>query len=306
MQTKFFSSEPSVSADVAGPLTQITGVTGADSRGTSEGVRPLTEDERRRFKQSFEDDGYFIVRNVVSKEKLSVLRATLMDEFESARRSGRLISGGGGISGHLNSFPGEGSRFAYDALVARGIVDLIRDIYPGSIGTPNVGCNLNLPKSVAQHYHVDSSFLDHFMVVNVALVDTDLANGAIEVTPGTHRKFYKFWRFAVERPHRFSKRLPLGQGDVLVRASTLWHRGMPNHTTTPRPMLAFTLGQGQSEQQRLDPFRVNDGKIMFYENWYRPNMLGRLRERTFVVAPFTYSAYRFVRSLFGNKGYATP
>ena len=73
VQTKFFSSEPSVSADVASPP-----VTGADFRGAS-GVRPIAEDDRRRFKQSFADEGYFIVRNVVSKEKLSVLRTTLME-----------------------------------------------------------------------------------------------------------------------------------------------------------------------------------------------------------------------------------
>jgi len=33
-------------------------------------------------------------------------------------------------------------------------------------------------------------------------------------------------------------------------------------------------------------------------------LVGQLRERTFVAAPITYSAYRFVRSLVGNKGYA--
>jgi hypothetical protein len=32
-------------------------------------------------------------------------------------------------------------------------------------------------------------------------------------------------------------------------------------------------------------------------------LLGRLRERTTVHAPITYAAYRFARSLIGNKGY---
>ena len=44
-------------------------------------------------------------------------------------------------------------------------------------------------------------------------------------------------------------------------------------------------------------------EIEFRQNWYRPDLLGRLRERTFVAAPITYSAYRFVRSLYGTKGY---
>jgi hypothetical protein len=91
------------------------------------------------------------------------------------------------------------------------------------------------------------------------------------------------------------------QGDVLVRTSNVWHRGMPNRTATARPMVAFTWEDGGSTRE--DPFKVEDGKIVFRQNWYKPTALGRLRERTFVTAPITYSAYRFVGSLFGTKGY---
>jgi hypothetical protein len=79
---------------------------------------------------------------------------------------------------------------------------------------------------------------------------------------------------------------------------------MPNHTATARPMLAFTWEDGGSTRE--DPFKVEDGQIVFRQNWYRPNLLGRLRERTFVAAPITYSTYRFVTSLFGTKGYDHP
>jgi len=44
--------------------------------------------------------------------------------------------------------------------------------------------------------------------------------------------------------------------------------------------------------------------LEFYPNWFAPTWRGRLRERTFVAAPITYSAYRFTRSLFSDKGYA--
>ena len=33
--------------------------------------------------------------------------------------------------------------------------------------------------------------------------------------------------------------------------------------------------------------------------------LRELRERAYVAAPITYSAYRFARSLYGNKGYSS-
>jgi ectoine hydroxylase-related dioxygenase (phytanoyl-CoA dioxygenase family) len=254
------------------------------------------------IKRTFDEDGFVIFRNVVSRERLSQLRDRLQQEFDRAKGSGALFSGGGLISGHLNCFPGEESRFVYETLEQQGIIDVVKALFPKATRLPNVGCNFNLPNSVAQHYHMDRNFLDHFMIANVAVVDTDLTNGAIDLVPGTHKKFYKFWRFAVERPHRASKRVPMKQGDVMVRTSNVWHRGMPNHTAVARPMLAYTWEDGGTTQG--DPFKQEGGKIVFRQNWYRPDFLGRLRERTFVTAPLTYSAYRFVGSLFdGSKGY---
>ena len=272
--------------------------------GLAPSREPALPQDLEQFKRAFAEDGYLIFRNVVSRERLSQLCTSILQEFERARQSGRLFSGGGLISGHLNCFPGVESRFAYEALQEHGIIDLIKAIFPKAVRLPNVGCNLNLPNSVAQHYHADRNFTDYFIIANVAVVDTDLANGAMDLIPGTHKKFYKFWRFALERPYRAGIRLPMKQGDVVVRTSNVWHRGMPNHTSVARPMLAFTWEDGGSTH--ADPFTVEDGKIVFRQNWFRPNLAGRLRERTFVAAPITYSAYRFVTSLFGTKGYDHP
>jgi phytanoyl-CoA dioxygenase PhyH len=254
-----------------------------------------------QLKATFARDGYLVFKNLVSPERLSVLHKQLAQAFDDARRSGKLFSGGGTISGHLNCFPGEASRFAYEALESNGIIDLIKMVFPKATRLPNVGCNFNLPHSVAQHYHADRNYLDYFLIANVAVVDTTIANGAIDIIPGSHQKFYKYWRFAMERVARGSTRIEMKQGDVLVRTSNVWHRGMPNTTDVPRPMLAFTWEDGGSTQP--DPFMVEGGQIAFRQNWYRPTRIGRLRERTFVTAPVTYSAYRFVTSLYGTKGY---
>lgn len=267
--------------------------------------KALSPEERAELQRAFEADGYVVVRNVVEREKLTSLAGAITDAFHGAKRSGELFAGGGLISGHLNCFPGEGSRFVYEALQSQGLIDLVKAITPRPFVSHSVRCNVNLPKSVAQHYHIDGAYMERFTVVNIAAMDTDLANGAIELIPKTHKKFYKYWRFAVERPYRFARRIPMSCGDVLIRTSSLWHRGMPNRTSRPRPMLALTFGD-KHEKELPDPFRQNEGKIAFYENWYRPTLLGRLRERTFVTAPITYASYRFVTSLFGNKGYGTP
>jgi len=261
-------------------------------------------DEIEKHRDDYQRDGYVVFRNVVSKDKLAELTRTLSEEFERAKSSA-LFSGGGTISGHLNCFPGESTRFIYEELERYGIVDLVKEFSPKSASHFNVGCNFNMPGSVAQHYHADGLFLEDFVVVNTAVVDTDLGNGAIDLLPGTHKRFYKYWEFAVQRLGRLTTRIPMQRGDVLMRSSVLWHRGMPNYTSTPRPMVALTFGEKHHNAVDGDPFRHNDGKIMFQPNWYTPSALGRLRERTFVAAPITYDAWRFARSLYGNKGYAS-
>jgi hypothetical protein len=260
----------------------------------------VPDDEMLR---SFAEHGYLVFRDVISKDGLSALRDRIFQEYDRAKSSGSLFNGGGGLSGHLNCFPGEESRWVYEAMFENGVLDVVKALMPNVVGSPNVGLNMNLPKSVAQHYHSDSAFLQGFMVVNIAVVDTTIENGAIDVLPGTHKKFYKFWRFTIERAERLTTRIQMKQGDVLIRTSNLWHRGMPNLTNVPRPMMALTWEAGGRKD---DGFKIDGGKVTFHPNWFYPTVLGRLRERTFVTAPFTYSAYRFARSLVGNKGYATP
>ena len=68
-------------------------------------------------------------------------------------------------------------------------------------------------------------------------------------------------------------------------------------------MMSLTFGEKSAPEG--DPFMTNDGKIVFYPNWFSTSRLGQLRERTFVSMPWTYSSYRFARSLRGNKGYSS-
>lgn len=255
----------------------------------------LTTDELIKIKQDYAADGYVVLPGIVSPERLTQLHGELAREFERAAASGALFSGGGLVSGHLNCFPGAGARFAYDTLQERGIIDLLKQLHPNVARMPNVGCNFNLPGSHTQHFHIDRPFNRDFMIANIAVVDTVIENGAIELIPGTHKRFYKYTQFVLERCHRNGRRIPLKQGDVLIRSSNVWHRGMTNRTSVPRPMLAMTWEDGGNSLQ--DPFGAEGGRIRFLPNWFRPTRVGRLRENLFVKVPITYSALRFGRSL---------
>jgi hypothetical protein len=254
------------------------------------------------LQQALDLDGYVVLRNVVSKERLDGLADDLAREFERVSSSGELFEGGGLVSGHLNCFPGEGSRFVYDDLEAAGAFELAKAFDPVRALSPRVTLNYNLPGSAPQFYHVDDLYTEAFLIYNIAVVDTDLRNGAIDVLPGTNRQFYRFWQYALQRKYRSTTRVCMQQGDVLVRISTLWHRGMPNLTDVPRPMMSITFGEKSAPAG--DPFLVNDGRIVFTPNWFSTSRLGQLRERAFVKAPWTYSSYRFARSLYSDRGYS--
>jgi ectoine hydroxylase-related dioxygenase (phytanoyl-CoA dioxygenase family) len=258
-------------------------------------IKPLTSTEVDAAKQEFAVNGFCMFRNVVSPERLDELHKALSREFDRVSQSGALFAGGGLVSGHLNCFPGAGARFAYDTLQERGIIDLIRQLHPNVLRMPNIGCNFNLPGSHTQHFHTDRPFNRDFMIANVAVVDTVVENGAIEMIPGTHREFYKYTRFVLERLDRTAVRLPINRGDVLVRNSNVWHRGTTNRTSVPRPMLAMTWEDGGSNNP--DPFSIYGGEIRFLPNWFKPTRVGRLREQLFVKVPIAYSALRFARSL---------
>src|SRR5690606_24995600 len=216
-------------------------------------------------------------------------------EFEHSTKAGRLFRGGGLLSGHLNCFPGASARFIFETLQQEGVLALATELHPSVQRMPNVGCNFNLPKSHTQHWHIDRPFNRSFLIMNVAVVDSTIVNGATEVIPGTHKQFYKYTRFVRERVARHGTRVPLKRGDVLIRDSNVWHRGTTNHSPVARPMLAFTWEDGGSHD--ADPFSTGGGAIRFIPNWFKLTPAGRLRERLFVKVPITYTALRLARSL---------
>jgi hypothetical protein len=255
-------------------------------------MTPLSQ-QMQEVSSTFAREGYVTLPNVVSKSRLASLTDALREEYTRARANGELFSGGGTISGHLNCFPGAQSQFVYDELEQYGVFDLVKNLSPSITRMPNIGCNLNLPNSSAQNPHADGYAASPFLIVNVAPIDTDLDNGAMEVTPGTHLRDYKYWQYAFSG--KAVARACMRAGDVIVRSSMLWHRGMPNKSNAIRPMLAFTWENGGSDL--ADPYTAHGGKITLLPNRYAQSFSGRLRERAFVSLPALGRGYLLVRSV---------
>jgi hypothetical protein len=245
-----------------------------------------------RHEQHLRREGHVLLPGLLDRKALARLAERLADAYGVARREGLPFTGGGIRSGHLNCFPGAASRFVYEALEENGVFELVRRVSGQPLRNPNVGCNFNLPGSHEQNDHVDGDPSQPFWVVNVAAVDTTLENGAMEILRGSQRSSHEYWRLLLERPER--QRVPMRQGDVLVRVSTLWHRGMPNHTLSPRPMLAFTWEGGGTGE---DPYAARGEEIEFLPNRYGSDWKSRVREHAFALSPRAGTAFLALRSL---------
>jgi ectoine hydroxylase-related dioxygenase (phytanoyl-CoA dioxygenase family) len=76
---------------------------------------------------------------------------------------------------------------------------------------------------------------------NIPLVDFTWASGAMEVLPGSHLLPRNDLIFAFETlPRLYPVALRLRPGDALLRDGNMLHRGTPNMSAAPRPMLDQT------------------------------------------------------------------
>lgn len=84
----------------------------------------------------------------------------------------------------------------------------------------------------------------YHMVLNVPLVDSTAANGAMHVWPGgTHLNTLprdQMTKLAEVMPHIHCE---MPAGSILLRDGRMWHRGVPNTSNAPRPNIALVYNR---------------------------------------------------------------
>ena len=76
---------------------------------------------------------------------------------------------------------------------------------------------------------------------NIPLVEFNWCTGPIEFLPGSHLQPRSFLAYSfVHVPHVYATAPQLRRGDAILRDGNLLHRGTPNLTDAPRPMLDQT------------------------------------------------------------------
>jgi hypothetical protein len=131
-----------------------------------------------------------------------------------------------------------------------GILSLMREGLGERIVADQWGCDVPIPGSRHQAPHVDYQrplfeespdllLPPYMMVVSFGLVAIGRRNGPIEIAPGTHRMPREAALQAVETGAIAMQAVELDVGDVLVRHPWALHRGTPNLTDTPRPLVTI-------------------------------------------------------------------
>lgn len=231
--------------------------------------------------------GCAVVRGAVDSDYCLQVRDAIVSEYTRLNKLGWKFGGPGHLAGHLNFTPSEYGAEMLAKLRAGGYVAAVEKHLGSRLVVLGYGGNMNLPGSRQQEFHQDFRPPSDYIVFNVILTETTTDNGATEILPGTQADRYDYRSLyssgVIDRVQAFTAK----PGDILVRWGSVWHRGTPNRSDTPRPMLYFIMRTADASE--VDPPCTDP--IGFYENrLYGSGSL--LRELMYVYAPRLVRAKR--------------
>jgi hypothetical protein len=151
---------------------------------------------------------------------------------------------------HFIPIPFERPCFATEFFFDPAILEMVRGAMGDRIVADQWGCDVSLRGSIRQVVHVDYlhplfaelpdlSLPTYMLLVSLGLIDITPSHGPIEIAPGTHRMPREEALRAVESGKIRMEALPLAIGDVLIRHPWAVHRGTPNVTDEPRPLVTI-------------------------------------------------------------------
>ncbi len=207
--------------------------------------------------QALREDGFVILHEVIAPKHIESLRERMLADVDSILALDDVPFQFN--DGHLQQDPPPFPPYLFrDVLMNDFVVQITRAILGEGVKNTMYGGNTCLPNETKQPLHVDHGQLwpglktatpAFSLVANVPVVDMTPENGSTEIWPGTHldttrshdEKDIKIPPEGEARRRAEVEPLQpnVPAGSVLIRDMRLWHRGMPNHTDTPRPMIAM-------------------------------------------------------------------
>lgn len=246
-----------------------------------------------------------VEKNLVDPLILNNINRDLMNELKIFLSTESKL--GGQKFGHLNATIGNQANLLLDQITENGLFEKIESEYNIDLKDYflTCACNINLPGSKKQHIHRDTNFDDSKIIINIPLVEVNEDNGSIEVYQGSNEKALSFLDFVLNKRKYTRMRINTHLGDVFVRDSNLFHRGMSNSSSIPRSMVAITLSRKDSALPGEIDAVFGGGKIEFMNNWFENNLFGRISESVYMYFPLVRSLKRVIASLLKEKNLST-
>lgn len=206
---------------------------------------------------ALKEDGIVVLQGVIDPDHIAVLRERVLADVDLFvnRPDAPFNWNPGNVQQDPPPFP----PFLFrDVLANDFAVQVNKELLGLGMYNGFYSGNTAMPSDRRQPVHADTGQLwpnleiahpPYALVVNVGLVDMSPDNGSTEIWPGTHLDTtvtisggdivvpdeVREARRTVSPP--FQPTVPIGS--VVIRDIRLWHAGMPNRTSTPRPMLAM-------------------------------------------------------------------
>ena len=207
------------------------------------------EHARDALAQDFERDGFVLLPDHFPRATLQAWHAAfaplLAPHVDAARTAGN--SGNRGPGRYYVTLPFDGE-FADPAIFCdEDILGLVERV----AGPDPVMCQLATDTPVRgsdyQDWHRDTPPLfdnapetpSFQLALNFPLVDVDEQNGSLDTTRGTQRISREDALAGLANGDYPSERIPMKLGDVMLRDVRGLHRGTPNFTDQPRPMVVI-------------------------------------------------------------------
>jgi ectoine hydroxylase-related dioxygenase (phytanoyl-CoA dioxygenase family) len=201
----------------------------------------------KQFAASVITDGFCVLPEHFSSEKVAQWRQSFLPLLERhISREGHLQNRG--PSRYYVTLP-FADPFADPSIYED---DDVLAIVEELVGTDAVMCQLAcdtpLLGSTTQDIHRDALPLfpetgqetpPFQLAVNFPLVEVTMENGPLEVARGTHMMSKEEGLRRLERGQVTLEPIPMKLGDVMIRDVRGLHRGTPNHTDEPRPMVVI-------------------------------------------------------------------
>jgi len=195
-----------------------------------------------------QEDGFCVLHNHYPKPLLRTVHDAFEPILAEHLRTNRDNPNRG--PNHYFPMPFDPPCFAPEFFFDTDVLGMAQSLMDEKIVADQWGCDTPILGSTHQGFHRDyrnplfpefpeMKLPPYMLIVSFGLIDITPAHGPIEIAPGTQRIPVDESLRAIEAgaiPHRL---VPLEIGDVLVRQPWALHRGTPNTTNMPRPLVTI-------------------------------------------------------------------